>query len=652
MADEGLVDRLEELLTTYLQSAGERELFQASELGRALVDAGTRPEQLLAAHVTAMGRILSRLPPAAVADGALRSYQMLLEALMAYFLAYQPPVPATDADQATTPPAGGDYRAGVGLEDLYQQAQDRAAHFRDLVEVGNELVAAAGLTDALQRALQRSMELTGAVTGAVWLIDVGGRLAWRAGEMGGAAPILERLAHQALDGREAVVEGRQEAGEATDGGHQLAVGLPLTPPDGTPVGALTVMVVDGSAEHSSQGLDLLRLLASQLGAVIATAQLQEQLQRNVDALVTLNGIGQALVHTLDPHEVAQLVLDGALQFAGVEAAAIIPLDGWLTQTQQAVDDQELLARRDGDAPVDDARKDVVASGRARHMQADADPDAGELWILPLQVGDRTVGTLDMHVSPADAFRQLPALLESLAHHGASAIENARLYQSALAHEQALQDLVSKLITAQEEERRRVAYDIHDGLAQTTVATFQQLQLLAGRYRPRSPGARSYLEGALRAGQRAVNEAREVIAGLRPTILDDFGLAAALKREVEALHSEGREVTFEDRIGPARFTPQIETTLYRVAQESLTNIRKHAGPSPVRVTIEQVGDTVRLEVRDWGRGLRIAGPDARGHQRVGLAGMRERLALVGGDFSIVGPPGSGTTVTAVVPAARR
>jgi signal transduction histidine kinase len=147
----------------------------------------------------------------------------------------------------------------------------------------------------------------------------------------------------------------------------------------------------------------------------------------------------------------------------------------------------------------------------------------------------------------------------------------------------------------------------------------------------------------------VGEAREVIHDLRPTVLDDFGLAAAVRLQVQTLRSEGLEVGLEEALGDERLPPELETTLFRVAQEALTNVRKHARAAAVHVVLDRSGKAVRLMVRDEGRGFRpdeatkSNGPG----ERVGLSGMRERLSLLGGRFDLQSEPGSGTTVTAEV-----
>jgi signal transduction histidine kinase len=133
------------------------------------------------------------------------------------------------------------------------------------------------------------------------------------------------------------------------------------------------------------------------------------------------------------------------------------------------------------------------------------------------------------------------------------------------------------------------------------------------------------------------------------VLDDYGLAAAVRLQVETLRSEGLEVHFEEGLGEGRLPPEVETTLFRVAQEALTNVRKHARASVVHVVLDRPGTGVRLQVTDDGRGFvpeespKTNGPG----ERVGLSGMRERLALLGGRFELMSEPGTGTTLKAEV-----
>jgi signal transduction histidine kinase len=151
-------------------------------------------------------------------------------------------------------------------------------------------------------------------------------------------------------------------------------------------------------------------------------------------------------------------------------------------------------------------------------------------------------------------------------------------------------------------------------------------------------------------QKTVGDSRRIIADLRPTALDDFGLGVALRQEVEELRDDGWQVEYEEGIGDERLPPPVEVALFRVAQEALTNARKHAQAGRARLVLGRRQGAVDLEVRDWGRGFAA---DAVGEthgpgERIGLSGMRERIGLVGGKLEVRSSPGEGTSVTARVP----
>ena len=270
--------------------------------------------------------------------------------------------------------------------------------------------------------------------------------------------------------------------------------------------------------------------------------------------------------------------------------------------------------------------------------------------VPLRVRDRVVGLLEAYGSEALAEKENVETLTSLASQGASALENARLYEELSERERQLRELVGRILVAEEEERRRVAYEVHDGLTQMIVATHQRLQIFAEDHPPGSAGGREDLETLIGLVRRTVAEARRVIADLRPTTLDDLGLVTAARLQVEEMRAGGYEASLEETLGHERLPATLETTLFRVVQEALTNVRKHAETDRVRVTLGHRADgVVRLEVQDWGRGFEpTAVADGGGPgERVGLSSMRERVALLGGHLDIRSEPGGGTSVVAEI-----
>jgi PAS domain S-box-containing protein len=214
----------------------------------------------------------------------------------------------------------------------------------------------------------------------------------------------------------------------------------------------------------------------------------------------------------------------------------------------------------------------------------------------------------------------------------------------------LHRMVRRIVAVQEEERRRVAYEVHDGFTQTAAAAYRALQTFAEHRRPESEEDREALEDAIALIQRTVEEARSVIANLRPTTLDDFGLATAIRMQIEELQTEGFEASYEDTLGEERLPSTLEINLFRLAQEALSNVRKHAKTDRVRVVIGRQEGVVRLEVRAWGRGFRTSdvGGGAGPGETVGLSSMRDRVALLSGSLQIRSEPGIGTSVVAEIP----
>lgn len=198
-------------------------------------------------------------------------------------------------------------------------------------------------------------------------------------------------------------------------------------------------------------------------------------------------------------------------------------------------------------------------------------------------------------------------------------------------ERQLEHLVGRIFTSQEDERRRVAHDLHDGVAQTAAALFRRLDALSER----SPGSEAAALAPI--ARSLVGELRGVIAGLRPTALDDLGISAAISSMADGLREEGYEVAFR-QAGPDRWPPVIETAFFRIAQEALTNIQKHAGgPCKVEIVLSAEPGLARwqLSVTDSGKGLlseKNATHSEKG-QKIGLEIMRERMMALGGELRV-------------------
>jgi PAS domain S-box-containing protein len=380
---------------------------------------------------------------------------------------------------------------------------------------------------------------------------------------------------------------------------------------------------------------------------------EQELHRHLSVLLALREAGQVLGSTLESDEIATRLLEIMRGVANLTAAVISRREGEDVHVWRSVGLDALWPKVRFAPGARNARL-AALEHQEQHLlhlrhPGSADESLAALY-LPLKVKGRVVGVLEAYGSESLAQDDTVEVLMSLTNQAASALENAQLYEELGARERALQDLVGKLLGAQEEERRRVAYEVHDGLAQVASAAHQHLQAFARRYSPDAESGQRDLERIVRLVRGTVSDARRIIANLRPTTLDDLGLAATISLEVERLAEEGYQVDYEEDLGNERLPTAVEIALFRVAQEALTNVRKHARTRRVRIELRRWEQEVRLEVRDQGRGFDpTAQPLESGPgERVGLAGMRERIGALGGGLEIDSLIGAGTAVVATVP----
>jgi signal transduction histidine kinase len=217
----------------------------------------------------------------------------------------------------------------------------------------------------------------------------------------------------------------------------------------------------------------------------------------------------------------------------------------------------------------------------------------------------------------------------------------------------LQRLSAKLVSAQEDERRTIARELHDEVGQ--VITAMKVELGLAQRASNSPAnIVSRLDDIRAIAEGALQRVRDLSHLLHPAALDDLGLTAAiddLVREVGRRHGIRADI-FHDH-NDARLAPEIETTIYRLVQEALTNVVKHARAGACRVSLERLPDTVRVSVEDDGSGFPPAGAEEAGGTRgLGLIGIRERVARFGGTMQIETAPGKGTRLTVELPARSR
>lgn len=211
-------------------------------------------------------------------------------------------------------------------------------------------------------------------------------------------------------------------------------------------------------------------------------------------------------------------------------------------------------------------------------------------------------------------------------------------------------LLEQFVELQEEERRRIAFDLHDEIGQSLTSVMMGLRAMGDR-----PDPENYLRrlGDLRdIVNQAVHEVRRIANGLRPAALDHLGFQAALQRlaeDVSQIHDLDVDIVV-DADDVAALSLPLQVAVYRIVQEALTNVARHAEADQVRVLVKRLGDELVLEVEDNGKGMPTDPSDSPG-QHLGLAGMMQRAALLEGDFTLQTQPGKGTLLRVRLPILR-
>ncbi len=302
--------------------------------------------------------------------------------------------------------------------------------------------------------------------------------------------------------------------------------------------------------------------------------------------------------------------------------------------------------------------DKTADPRYRYIPALRGEEYTSMVSVPVVTPmGHLVGVLNVHTKLRREFGTADVeLLRSVAGLVAGAIENARLHARLAEREEALERFAERMVEWQEQESRRLAGEIHDGISQRIVSLFFHLSAAADAIEDAPDIAAEQVARAQELAVAALDETRSAIAGLRPPVLDDLGLAASL----ESLGHSFPGVNVEVQAAECKMAEHVETAVYRTAQEALQNVAKHADAQSVRIRLYRQKDRVVLEVSDDGTGFDVAaahGPGtdgvsgsrgAAGPTGFGLGGMAERAELLGGTLELVSAPGRGTTVRLVIP----
>jgi signal transduction histidine kinase len=275
--------------------------------------------------------------------------------------------------------------------------------------------------------------------------------------------------------------------------------------------------------------------------------------------------------------------------------------------------------------------------------------------IPLRAKDHILGVMNVASSKPRRFNKRDRyLLYSIGDILGTAIEHTKLYQQLRKSKERYRDLARQILITQEEERRRIARDLHDETSQTLSGLALNLQALiemAERGGTQDLEFKERLKKIHSLTVLASTEVGRLIANLRPTVLDILGLIPAIRQYAEAnLIPMGIHVSFELTEGAKPLPPEVEMGLFRWAQGIIGNIIQHSQAKNATLSLRREGEEIILSISDDGKGFdvsKLTGIDKDG-RGAGLFGVKERIGLLGGTCSVQSQPGKGTQVTARVP----
>jgi signal transduction histidine kinase len=544
---------------------------------------------------------------------------------------------------------------------------------RRLLDVGRTLISELEPEVVLQRLPEVAREITGARYAAIGVLDESREALERFQTLG----IDEETHRQIGDlprGRGVLgvlISDPQPLRLPDVGSHPRSNGFPLGHPPMTTFLGVPI-VIDGQAwgnlyltekasgEFTEDDEEAAVVLAGWAAIAIANARLyrdvrerRDELERSNRGLETMTEISRALGGVTDLDRVLELVVKRSRALLSARAAEITLVDGE-DMVIAAVAGENIGSARGVRIPI--AQSLAAAAWRTgRSQRFDAIP--GEMFaarvmhartaiVTPMLFRNRPVGFLVV-MDRVEGSRAFAAdderLLQAFATGAATAVATA---QSANA------EALRRSIEASEAERGRWARELHD----ETLQQFAGLRvLLAGARRSHDlERVEDALGAALEMITDGIENLRALITDLRPAALDELGLEAALKTLVERVRQQsGLEIdlrvdlAFERNDSAARHVIDVEAAGYRLAQEALTNVMKHADAGHVAVRVTDDDDCLQIVLRDDGNGFDTDRPSA----GFGLLGMRERIALVHGTLDIESAPGAGTTVRARIPTRR-
>jgi len=534
---------------------------------------------------------------------------------------------------------------------------------RALFDAGIALTSELSLDALLEKLAGTAAELTGARYAALGVIDPTGRE-------------LEHFVAHGVDAETHAAIGDLPRGRGILGvlirdaeplrlhdlaGDPRSVGFPPNHPlmktflgvpimlRGVAYGNLYLTEKEGGEDFTEEDQELVTLLAGQAAVAIENARLYESSRRWADQLQSLIDVGNALARETDLEKILTLVADRLRELIDARLLLVlVPEPGGVLRIAAAAGDgaAEVVGTRV-------AREDSKAGKVLERMQSELidsvieDPEIDrELarrmamntgLYVPMLIRDHAIGVIhavDKLVSDRRFTNEDRRLSEIFAARAAVAVDQSRRIE---------RETFRRMVEAQELERRRLARELHDETGQALTSILLGLHGLDTKD---GDALRSAVASLRELVVETLHDVRRLAVELRPTALDDFGLVAALERLTGTFSEQtGIAVDLESRLREnERLPTEVETVLYRIVQEALTNVVKHARAERVSIVLMRNERGVSAVIEDDGRGFR---PDANGGG-LGLVGMRERVALVDGTLEIESSDGGGTTLVVEVP----
>lgn len=529
---------------------------------------------------------------------------------------------------------------GIATEEVraYQEMQE-------LSQMSSRIASSVDLDQVLDLVMSLPSQLAGATASAILLRGEGTepyQVARTNGLDERELAVLQRYFGEDAYGRDTpLFVTTEEKPEGLDERVVSLLSLPLSWRE-RPLGVLNAYFAT-PRQPPQRVVRLLSTLANEVAAALENERLRGQ------EVLTLYEVDQTIRAELNLAKLLDRLLDKTIETCGAENGSIMLFDeenGMLVPWTWRG-----LVERPGNVPCGENQglagwvaatlqssmvHDVREDARWRPSEATADLIRSAI-VVPMAIGGKLIGVINLghHLSHAFSTRNLN-LLSTVASQAALAIRNAQLYMRS-----------EELVIA--EERSRIAREIHDGIAQDLAFLILKVEICRKLLKEDPNGAEKELVDIKSTLRRNVKEVRRSIFALRPIALEVMGLAPALRKYVREFGQQNDlEVDVAISEETMEIPPKLETALFRLAQEALNNVRKHAQASQVWVSLDREDkDNISLMIRDDGLGFDLREATSR-RGRFGLLNMKERIEKAGGIFEIETAPGQGTKVRATLP----